>query len=273
MCLQEKVMIVNLSISQWTARKHDKQATKEVEQNHQASDAGHFNKLLINNDELRKIQKVATEARTFHYYNTLPWSDNGDRILPAANYFNYVSDMGVLKDQFEQAVQNFVSNYNTLINEAKNRLGSLFNVNDYPDSSRIPEKFSIRFAFYPVQDAEDFRVKINTEEINRIRDDIKTEMQSRVNDSVNDLKQRIKTAVKHMHERLSEKDAKFHDTLVSNIDDLIFVLPKLNFTNDESINNLTVDLKQLFVNVDQLRSDQEFRQQIAKKAYEILKKM
>jgi len=46
--LQENSLIVSLSVSQWTGRKHDKTITNEVHKSHNASDdAGRYNKLLV----------------------------------------------------------------------------------------------------------------------------------------------------------------------------------------------------------------------------------
>lgn len=89
--LQKNSLIVSLSVSQWTARRHDKEITKEVKNTHNASeDAGRYNKLLVAKEHTDPINKVAGKARTFHYENTLPWGDNNERLLPTKNYFKYV---------------------------------------------------------------------------------------------------------------------------------------------------------------------------------------
>jgi len=40
--LNHKAMLMTLSISQWTARKHDKHASSEIEKNHGAKNAAVF---------------------------------------------------------------------------------------------------------------------------------------------------------------------------------------------------------------------------------------
>jgi len=81
--LNEKAMLVKLSVSQWTARKYDKKVSQEINDQYSAHDAGRYNKVLIAQEEIKKISKVASQARSFHYFNTLPWDDNGSRILPS----------------------------------------------------------------------------------------------------------------------------------------------------------------------------------------------
>lgn len=64
--LAEKALLVTLNISQWSARKYDRKVTEEVNDTHQAKDAGRFNKLLIDKTHLDEIQKIVNEARHFH---------------------------------------------------------------------------------------------------------------------------------------------------------------------------------------------------------------
>lgn len=270
MCLKEKVMVVNLSISQWTARKYDAKVSKEVEQSHNAHDSGRFNKILIATEALKAIQKVAGSARTFHYFNTLPWGDNGDRILPSANYFNYITEMGKFKNQFESLVSEFIVQYPALIEDARRRLNTMFNDNDYPNPGFISDRFGIRFAFMPVPDTDDLRVNISNEEVTRIKSEIQGEINNRIDKTVNDMLNRIKDAVSHMSETLKDAKAIFRDSLVGNICSLIEVIPALNFNNDPHIAEVVNMIKPLCVNPDDLRNNAEFRAEIAKKANYVL---
>ena len=131
MSLKEKVMIVNLTISQWSARKYDAKASKEVEAAHNAREAGRFNKSLLQSDTLKEIGKVANQMRTLHYEKTLPWGDNGDRVLSTEIYFEYITQVGQLTLAFNQAAEQFVSEYTNLKEDAKLRLNTLYREDDY----------------------------------------------------------------------------------------------------------------------------------------------
>jgi len=74
MNLNDRALLVQLNVSQWTARKYDKSASKEVTTAHGANQAaGRFNKsLLPMNDKLDNIHKKTTLIRTKYYDNTLP---------------------------------------------------------------------------------------------------------------------------------------------------------------------------------------------------------
>ena len=76
--LSQKAVLASIRISQWSARKVDKNATDEIHaRNHAEPHAGRYNKLLIAREGLQKVQHVAGEARTFHYGMTQPWLDDG----------------------------------------------------------------------------------------------------------------------------------------------------------------------------------------------------
>jgi len=290
MSLKEKVMVVSLNISQWTARKKDLSATREVEETHGATNAGNFNKVLISKDvtntskegelnPLKAIQKLTGTARTWHYQNTLPWSDNGDRILPSANYFNYLAKMGQFKNEFNQLVDNFLKSYPDLVEEAKTRLNTLFNDNDYPSPARVFDKFRFSFGFMPVGDVEDIRVSIGSEEVDRIKTEVNAELNNRVNVAIADLLGRIRDAVSHMAESLTgetvtksgaTKEKVFRDSLVGNICELIELAPLLNFNADPHVDEVVELIRPLCVDPDLLRTEPEVRREIAERAAAVL---
>lgn len=270
MSLKNEVMVVNLNISQWTARKYDAKVSKEVEEAHNASDAGRFNKVLIASETLKQIQKVAGAARTYHYFSTLPWGDNGDRILTAKIYFQYVAEMAKYKNEFEGLVSKFVYQYPALVEEAKIRLNTMFSESDYPRQDWIDSRFNIRFSFLPVSDGDDLRVNISEDEVQRIKNEIQVTVMNRVDDAVKEMKNRIKDAVSHMAAKLGEKDAIFRDSLVTNVCDLIQVIPLLNFNNDPAVDDLVQRIKPLCVDPDTLRNNADFRTEIAQKASKVV---
>ncbi len=75
-----------------------------------------------------------------------------------------------------------------------------------------------------------------------------------------------------MVEKLSEKKPKFHDTLVTNINDLVTLLPQLNITDDPDIIKAVASMKSLVVDPGNLRQNSAFRSQKAKEAQAILAK-
>ncbi len=269
--LTEKALLVNLTISQWTARKHDKTATQEVNTAHNSKDAGRFNKILIGKEHLQDIQAIGNRARTFHYENTLPWSDAGERLLPSENYFDYINKLAEFRNEFEVAVNKFCLSYPSLIDQAKANLNGLFNERDYPLNVR--EKFDLHASFMPVPDVQDIRVNLSAQEIEHIRKTMGLEISDRFANAQKDIYRRISEQLRHMHERLGNDENNFKNSLFENVLELVRLIPRLNVAEDKNISDLCEDLNSLYVDPEQVRTDKKLRSDKAKEVQAMLSKM
>ncbi len=275
MLLNEKAMLVYLNISIWTARKYDKKISQEIERQYNADEAGRYNKILIAKEHLANIKKIISAARSFHYENTLPWSNNGGRLLPTANYFNYVKSIQCFTDDFEREVADFLRVYPILKNEARHRLNGMFDEEDYPDANMLETKFDIRNMILPVPEADDFRVSLTEDEVDSIKESLEEQVKESTEAAMNDLWKRLFKVVSHMSERLSDPDNKFKNTLVENIENLCELLPKLNITDDPVLVVAVNEIKaKLTINDSQtLRDNNNIRNKTAHEAQKILNKM
>jgi hypothetical protein len=271
--LSKKVIVFNLTIKMWTAKKMDKNVTKEIEETHKAKDAGRFNKILIAKDGLSKLNSIAKEARDYHKEQTLPWTDNGGRILPATNYYDYINKQLEFKEKYDKAVDDFIAVYPDLKADAKLRLNTMFSEADYPSVSKLREKFDFITEPTPIAQLDDIRISVSQEEIDRLKQEVEKNLYIKIADSTKDMWDRIREAVGHMYKRLSDKDAKFKKSLVENISDLVDLLPRLNFTDDPEINEAIEDMKKLLVNPEELRTNQIKRNETARNAKDLLNKI
>ncbi len=272
--LSRKAMLVNLSISQWTARKYDRKVSKEVADKYGAAeDAGRYSKVLIALEEVKKIGKIANAARTWHYTNSLPWNDSGDRILPAANYERYEAGLTKLAGEFWEAVNKFVEVYPELKEDARGNLAGLFNAEDYPEAGALGAKYAFRPSFSPLALAADFRAEIADEAAATIRQDIETRIEAQQKTAMADLWQRLYQGVKHMAEKLADPEAIFRDSLVDNLAELAEVLPALNFANDQQLEAMATEVmvKLTAIEPDTLRTAPLKRREVATDAAALLK--
>ena len=76
-------MVVDFNASVWTARKKDRKASDDItSMNYAAKGVANVSKNLLGDcEELRAVQKFAANVRNIHYSMTMPWSDNGSRLL------------------------------------------------------------------------------------------------------------------------------------------------------------------------------------------------
>lgn len=271
--IAEKAMLVTLSISQWTARKFDKKATEEVETAFKTGNkAGRFNKLLIAKDAIKTIEQKAAAARDYHYTVTLPWNDNGARILPSALYFDYTNKMREFQNAFNDAVAKLLTNYPALVTEAQNFLGDLYNAMDYPTEERLAKKYGFSVDVFPIPCADDFRVSLQNEEVNSIKQQIEERTAALIENTKQDIYTRLISVVEKAVEKLSTPDAIFRDSLIENIVDLTDLIPALNITGDKKLARITKAIENTLCQIDpqEVRDNKEARKEAAEEAKELL---
>lgn len=271
--LSHKTILVNIKISQWGARKLDKKITAEVNQNHKTTDAGRFNKILIDPKHLKELSQIATELREFHYENTLPWADSGDRLLTNANFFSYTEKLMELKNRFENARRKFVAHYPTMVSEARERLNGLFIERDYPKVSEIEDKFDIKNTFMPVPEVDDIRIGLSANDVSMIKEKVQAELSERYVEAQKDIYKRMVDQLQKMRDRLSDTEAVFRDSLFQNLLDLVNLLPKLNITGDKAIDELCAEMKAVYTDPDAVRNSKSLRNKKLDEVNNILQKI
>ncbi len=269
--LQDQAMLANLNIRSWGARKHDRAVSAEIDTTHNARDGGRYNKLLIDKAALDPLTKQAGRIRDYHYTMTLPWGDNGDRLLPAKQYMEYTAAMRVYKDDMIRLTRNFISVYPTLVQDARTRLGSLYDAQDYPHVSDIQDRFGLNVSFLPVPDAKDFRVDVGNEARAEIQASINATVAERQAGAVKECWARLFDVVSKLETTMLKDKPIFRDSLIDNIAELVSMLPRLNITNDQELNEICSQIQAaLIVAPDSLRHSASSRTAMAVKASNFL---
>lgn len=275
MNLSDRALLVQLSVSQWTARKYDKKVTNEVATAHGTTTAaGRYNKsLLPMNDYLDRVHKKTTHIRTKFYENTLPWGIEGTMMLPTSNYLQFMTDFRKEKGEWQYLVDQFVGNYDQLRLDAKRLLGSLYDDADYPDETDVARKFKMDMAIFPVPNT-DFRVAIASDELTRIQQDVEKRIADAQTTAMKEVWDRLYDRVKHMAEKLADPKAIFRDTMVENTKELCALLPRLNFMDDPNLEQLRQQVEaSLLKHPEALRNDPDLRRDTAAEAKQIMDKM
>jgi hypothetical protein len=274
--LHERAMLVKLHISQWNGRKKDKRITKETNAFYGAAkSSGYYSKSLIEKEAVKAIQQAVNTTRKFHYENTLPWGDNGERLLPSKNYLDYTRQIREHNALFDNQVKKFLDVYPSLITEAEYKLNKMFNRADYPDVHQIQQRFSFATEITPVPSGADFRVDLAQDEVNAIQHQIEKQTRQAQADAMNDLWNRLYDVVHKMAGKLGEKDVIFRDSLVGNIKDLTDLLPNLNVTDDPDLERLRKEVASKLCKHTPgiLRHDKNIKAEIAYDANAILESM
>jgi len=274
--LNDRALLVSLSISQWTARKLDKKATKDVADINRAStSAGRYNKSLLPlNDLLANVHQKTGLIREKFAKNTLPWGIDGTRILPSANYFQFMQDFRKEKSEWQALVHTFTDNYEYLVAEAKRWLGDLYDEKDYPPKDVITNKFAMDMAVMPVPSA-DFRVQLSSDELSHIKEELENRLVGIQQEAMNDCWHRLYKHVEHITEKLSDPTSIFRDSMIENARETCDLLTRLNISDDPNLEAMRkqVESKLLDHHPDSLRNDLDLRQDAAAEARKIMDAM
>lgn len=281
MNISEKAMLVSLSISSWSGRKHDRDASQEVASNHgtDASRAGRFHKILVDPMSLRGITTIAGNARNYTMQVTLPWLNDGVRIIPVDIYLEYAQKMSEYKSQFNQAVDKLLTEYQAIVNQARLDLNGLFKESDYPSQEAIRHKYAFKVHVFNLPDSKDFRVNLSDDEFMNAKQEIEANMAAAQENAVRDVCDRVAMRMHHMIKRLNDvevNDGKgIRDSMIKNISELAELIPKLNITNNYDIDGIAQQLRNEIASLsaDDLRENQSTRIAAKQSAKDILNKI
>ena len=277
--LRERALLVSLKIKSWGATRKDKVATEAAQQATGAQrGTGAYQKQLVPTAALREIKKVDGEIRAYLAENSLPW-DDGKVLVPSVVFEQTMAGVRTRVAARDIKVQAFVAAYPTLIQEAQQALGSLFDETQYPAPETIEKEFSVLTEFEPVPAGADFRCDLPIEAVESIRTEIKAGVQRHFAEAHSALWERLREAVEAMAERLSKKPGEpgaiFHDSLVTNLRELCDILPGLNVAEDAGLTAMLAEVKAklTLTSPDELRTSRYARGLAAAQAEDIAKRI
>lgn len=272
-------VLATLRISIYTGRKRDNRTQAEVVQGKHARSAraaSVYKALFADCKELDDIIRLQAMARKRHYTLTLPWDDNGPRLLPVLALQEYQQELEDYQQRFETLVQTFLDKYDTLVAAAAFQLGALFDRAEYPSRAQVAKAFAFNVEYTPVPLAGDFRLDIESE----VQQDLAKQYEQRIarqlEDAQQDAWERVHEALKRFQDRLTLNEdgtrKTFHETMVTNAQELCDVLTTLNVTKDPALEKARQQLQNLLAGVDvkELRKFDDARSDTLEKVNRIL---
>lgn len=274
--LDERAMLVYLSIGFWEGRKKDEAKSSEVIKDERASeDAGTWWTRTIPPHATKPIINARLRARAVHLEYTMPWMDDGFRILPASMFLKYTEAMRQGQDNFNTVVADFLMEYPQIVKDASARLGGLFKPEMFPSQDDLANKYPWQLRFIPLPTAGDFRVNLGIEAADDIRKNIQAQVDEAMAGAMRDLWERLHEGVSKIAEKLNDSEAVFRDSLIGNVVELCELLPQMNITGDKKLEAARQDvIKKLTKQEPEvLRKNKTARADTAKAAGDILKQM
>jgi len=282
MSISSSAVLVELNISVWTANKLDKGATEAVLSNNSASkDSAQVRKnLMAGTDKRKKISDYAAKARLYHNQTTLSWSDKGARLLPTSLFLDYKSNMNVYQKNMNTMIEDFYANYADLIDLAKHHMGDLFNPYDYPSIEELRSKFGFRLVFSPLPEGGDFRLDIPKADMEELGQQYESAFNDRLKDAMREPWEKLHKTLTHISEKLTDVEGddetkkRYHDTLITNAQELCGLLSHLNVTKDPLLENArrSLELTMLGVDIEAIKESPDVRSSVKAKVDDILSK-
>lgn len=272
-------MLVDLNIAIYSGRKQDKTTQSEVTAAKGSASkkaASVYKNLFAECKELDAITKFQARARAEHYRLTMPWNDQGARLLPTAALQDYKKSMNRYQSEFQLLVDAFLDKYDTLVASAAFQLGTLFDRDEYPSRAQVARRFRMDIAFTPLPTAGDFRLDIESEVQRELVEQYERRLETQLAQATQDAWDRLYKALSRLSDRLVvDEDGKkrvFHDSMVTGAMELCELLTTMNITNDPALEKARCQLEAVLSGVTpkELREEDGTRIETKKRVDDIL---
>jgi len=211
---------------------------------------------------------TAVRSRTVSYWKSLslPYPEPGIRLIRQDAIDAFTVQLRQFQEDLAEAVANLDRHYHDLKAAARQRLGSLYNAGDYPDS--LAGLFEIAYEFPgidPPAYLQGLNPQLYEEECRRV--------QSRFDEAVTLAEEaftsELAKLVSHLTERLAgQEDGKpkiFRDSALENLTDFFARFRQLNIRSNDQLDQLVADAQRVIRGVEpqNLRDNAGLRQQVA----------
>lgn len=232
--IQDKAILVSLTVKEPSGSKKDREAAEAVEREFDtASGSGSFSKALFG-ESLREYSRAKGKIRDYFNSRTLPWGENGIRILPSASLFKFREDVEGFKKTLAEEAEKVVDALPEIKAAAMVRLGKLYRETEFPTPAQLRAKLGIRVKFYPLPNTTDFRVTLSMQEKAILEEQLRETLEDTQKAATADLLKRMSERVKGLLLTLDKDKAPKEETLKRALD-LCQSCKELNLWGDPEI--------------------------------------
>lgn len=278
--VRTKALLVSVTVETPGQTKEDKEITREVHDKHHASDdAGRYTKNLWPEPVL-KPWKTAS-GRVASYLRrpppvgvTVPFAA-GLYIMPSAIYFSASAQAGAYIRAAMSVADSIASKFDDWIEQAKASRNGMFNPRDYPKSKEeFRNQFGIDMRYFPIPSGSHFMLDMIDEEVQSMAAATDQKVEAALKEGQRALLRQMIPPLQHMAQTLKDEKAKFKNSLVNNIGEMVELVPKYNLLGDPMLQKFADEMRDtLLVNPDSLRENRAFRSDVQKRADELCKKL
>jgi len=211
---------------------------------------------------------TANKGRIVSYWKSmsLPYPEPGIRLIRQDKIEVFDVQMSEFTEELDEAVAQLDERYAEMKGAARDRLGSLYDPRDYPESLR--RMFQVAWEFPSVEPPEYLR-QLNPELFRQECERVAGRFDEAVRLAEQVFAEELHQLVAHLTERLSgEADGKpkvFRDSIVNNLTEFFERFRSLNVRSSDQLDELVSQCQQIVRGVapQALRDDGGLRQQVA----------
>lgn len=286
--LANNFMLAKLHVRIWSGRKTDKDASAELlaDKGAVANAAAVVKNLFAGKDaSLKDTHAAYTRIRTWFYEHTAPWTTNtvgamkGDRLIATVDSINFLSEFAKLKKQAEDAKDEFLAEYDQLVQDVAQSLGQLYDASQYPSKAQVATLFGAEMSLQPLPQTTDFKRLTNVPAslVEGLSDLYERNMEAQMNNALSDVQKRLLGELERMDTQLSKVAAgektRLFKSMVTNLKHLVGLTKSMNFTDNAEINTIADEIEKhlLAYEVDAYKDNAALARQTAERARLITK--
>ncbi len=282
--VREAALLADVTISMWSAERSDAQLTEELKRQHGATgNVGRFQKNMLAgaDGKLKDVHSAFRAVRTLHYGLTLPWVSDphaerqrGPRLLPHALFDRYLADLSKQKRVANQLLDDFIDAYPSLVEQARANLGGMADAK-YPSADEVRAAFRVGFDFEPIASGDSFK-GLPPHVVDRLAHNLHAKQARMVSEANRAIWETARERVQHIVERLSDSEAKFKSSTITNVRELVTLLPGWgSCTGAEHVAEIAADIEKMLAGVEAetLRKDARMRADVATQAKAVVGKL
>jgi hypothetical protein len=241
MSLHDKAILVSLSTAKYGLNRHDDNEAAAVAQRHGADSKsiGVTKRLLQGNAAFDAVRKFDSALHVWNRAQTLPWDDDGTRMLPTLQYDAYMTYVRSARASREALVAAFLADYDAFVQRDRGTLGTMFNSADYADRPTVRDRFAFKLDVQPVPDGKDFRVAVCKADMIDLQKNVDARLREAEDKARLDLFHRLAAPLLEIANKLGDGDKarslRTTGPLVENLREILDLIPRLNITGDTKI--------------------------------------
>ena len=210
-------------------------------------------KKLINtkHNAYKALTSLKSQATRYWKDNSLPYPESGIRLIRQNRIEEFNETLEDFREQLESGVRMFDEHFPEIKAAARLRLGSLFDVSDYPSS--LLEEFQIQWDF-PAVDPPDYLRRLNPEVYAEQARRVSQRFDEAVEMAESAFVEELDKLVNHLASRLAgDEDGKpkiFRDSAVSNMAEFFSRFRDLNVRSNDQLDDLVQRCESLMQGVE-----------------------